>query len=317
MVSVVIPLYNRTVLITETLEALSPEKHKEVEIEIIVIDDGSSDGGAELIAEEYPWVRLLSQENHGAPTARNYGLREAKGEYILYLDSDDLIEENFFFDKVRAFENSKEVIGVYGPFDYFDSDAKTIIPRRSAYPIIPTAHSEEHIKNLLRGWFIPCNAFLWRKDALIEIGGQKEDLIINQDVDLTFRALLKGKIMGIDSPKALIRQHTSERVGILNSESKLKAMLKLRVDFMKALTLNNINNNSFNKALGRYLFNLWAANRKSFPKIASDCLAFSKKLYPDLKLQGGRPLQIVNSFLGAERTIMLKDKINKIVNRNN
>ncbi|MEQ8924675.1 MAG: glycosyltransferase [Fulvivirga sp.] len=316
-VSVIIPVYNRVGLIVETLKSLVSNKHQEIELEVIVIDDGSTDGGAELLAKEYPWIRLFSQENQGAPTARNYGLHKAKGEYILYLDSDDLIEENFFFKKIRAFENNRGVIGVYGPFDYFDADTKTIIPRHSVYPTIPTPHSEEHIKNLLGGWFIPCNAFLWRKDALMTIGGQREELIINQDVDLTFRALLKGKIVGVDAPKALIRQHKSERVGVLNSETKLKAMLELRLAFMETLTLNGINNNSFKQATGRYLFNLWTANRKEYPKIAAECLAYSKELYPNLKLQGGRFLQILDNLLGAERTIVLKDRINKLVYRNN
>jgi glycosyltransferase involved in cell wall biosynthesis len=312
LVSIIIPLYDRASLITQTLDTLISEKHNGVEIEVIIIDDGSTDGGAELIAKEYPWVRLLSQKNQGAPTARNYGLREAKGEYILYLDSDDLIEENFFAGKVNVLENNKEAVGVYGPFEYFDSESKAILPRHRPYPIIEKANADEHLKNFLGGWFIPCNAFLWRKDVLVEIGGQREDLIINQDVDLTFRALLRGDVIGANVPKALIRQHASDRVGILNSESKLKAILDLRASFLQELTLKGINNNSFNQALGRYLFNLWAQFRKTYPEEAKKCLMFSREIYPDLHLKGGALLRILSGVLGPVRATHLKSWIKEI-----
>ena len=86
-ISVVIPTYNRAELLPRALasvnaQTLSPD-------EVIVVDDGSTDGSRELIATRHPECRYLRQENRGVSAARNLGIREARGEWIALLDSDD------------------------------------------------------------------------------------------------------------------------------------------------------------------------------------------------------------------------------------
>ena len=85
--SVVIPTYNRLSLLRETLESLSSQR-KAVD-EIIVVDDGSTDGTVECLQNEYPEVRVFKQENLGPGAARNHGVLHARGDYIAFLDSDD------------------------------------------------------------------------------------------------------------------------------------------------------------------------------------------------------------------------------------
>lgn len=89
MISVVIPLYNKAQHIAETLssvlaQSVSPR-------EIIVIDDGSTDGGAHVVRQfETAGVRLITQTNQGVSAARNRGLEEAAGDYVAFIDADDL-----------------------------------------------------------------------------------------------------------------------------------------------------------------------------------------------------------------------------------
>lgn len=107
-VTVVVPAYNAEQYIEQTLDSLAAQTLQDVEA--LVVDDGSTDGTAALTAQyalTHPFVRLLRQENGGVSAARNHGLREAAGEYILFLDSDDTLTP----DSLRAFVEALEDTG--------------------------------------------------------------------------------------------------------------------------------------------------------------------------------------------------------------
>jgi GT2 family glycosyltransferase len=90
-VSVVIPVYNRATLITRTIDCVLGQTY--AHCHVIVVDDGSTDGTPEVVTARYagnPRVRLLRQENRGVSAARNAGLAVATGDYIAFLDSDDV-----------------------------------------------------------------------------------------------------------------------------------------------------------------------------------------------------------------------------------
>ncbi len=86
--SIIIPAYNAESYLPQCLDSILAQKHQGCEV--IVVDDGSTDSTAALL-ERYPDVKVVHQENHGMSTARNRGLDEARGEYILFVDSDDLL----------------------------------------------------------------------------------------------------------------------------------------------------------------------------------------------------------------------------------
>ena len=86
-VSVIIPTYNRKNLLKRALHSVSNQTF--VPQEIIVVDDGSSDGTKDWVLETFPYVRYIYQDNSGVSSARNAGIKEAKGSWIAFLDSDD------------------------------------------------------------------------------------------------------------------------------------------------------------------------------------------------------------------------------------
>lgn len=94
-VSVIIPLFNRKHLIGYTLDSLKPEHHEGVQIQVIVVDDGSTDGAYEFVKENYSWVSLYRNPKKGAPSARNFGLFNSTAPFVHFLDSDDLVEKIF------------------------------------------------------------------------------------------------------------------------------------------------------------------------------------------------------------------------------
>ncbi|MCZ7525077.1 MAG: glycosyltransferase family 2 protein [Acidimicrobiia bacterium] len=101
-ISVVIPTHDRAALVTRAVTcALSQERPPD---EVVVVDDGSTDGTAELLADFGPELRYVRQEHEGAAAARNRGVQEATGDWIAFLDSDDV----WLPDHLRAVEAALE-----------------------------------------------------------------------------------------------------------------------------------------------------------------------------------------------------------------
>lgn len=317
-VSIIIPLYNREEFISDTLESVQINSHRDFELEVIVVDDGSSDQGPEIISKKYPWVTLIKQANSGAPTARNLGLNSANGEYILFLDSDDIITADFFIEKIRILDSNREIAAAYGPSEHFKIDEKgkqVILHRHSPYPIIEKPNYEQHLQNLLGGWYIFSHAILWRKSILLDqLKGYDKSLIINQDVDLLYRCLVAKKtIVGVNSPTALYRDHESNgRIGSIgNNRHKLLTILKLRKEFVTKLSEADLLTKTNKEVLGKFCFQYWVNYRKEVPDIAEMFYELSKELNPTHTLNGGLVLRLICKLVGARRTILLKSIISK------
>lgn len=91
--SVIVPIYNTETYLDKCLDSVIGQSYDDYEV--VCVDDGSTDGSADILqryAAQEPRIRIIRQENHGIGSARNTGLRAAKGDYILFLDSDDWLE---------------------------------------------------------------------------------------------------------------------------------------------------------------------------------------------------------------------------------
>jgi glycosyltransferase involved in cell wall biosynthesis len=314
MISVIIPLYNRAHLISYTLQSLAEENHPDVNLEIIVVDDGSADGGPELVRNNFSSVKLIMNEiNLGAAVSRNIGTQYANGDFVHFLDSDDIVEKGFYLRKINSLYANKKLSGVYGPWDYFKSEHnfrdENIQPRKKPYPLYDSFKNKIIITNILSGWFIHPAAIIWRISSVKEIGGYNADLIVNQDVDFLFRMILNNEIVGIESPRALIRIHKGERVGQIRSENKLVQILNLRIQFIETLEGLKMLTPDHKKAVAQYTFDLWQTYRKSYPQISKKLLDFSKKNNPFLRLRGTWPLRLLGYLVGAANAIRIKDLI--------
>lgn len=97
MISIIVPVYNVELYIHQCIDSIISQTYRD--IEILLIDDGSTDKCGN-ICDEYaridPRIRVFHTQNKGLSAARNLGLREAKGDYIGFVDSDDWIEPNMF-----------------------------------------------------------------------------------------------------------------------------------------------------------------------------------------------------------------------------
>ena len=128
LVSVIIPTYNRAGLIGEAIESVRAQTYRP--IEIIIADDGSTDDTEAVVgrfaesAGEGLNVRYVRQENQGAPAARNRGLLESRGEFIQFLDSDDLLHPDKLSAQVTAMRQEPEADYVFSGWEQVDGKGK-------------------------------------------------------------------------------------------------------------------------------------------------------------------------------------------------
>ena len=102
-VSVVVPTYNRAHLINRALQSVVSQTY--VPLDLIVVEDGSSDDTCERVGIEYPQATLLSQSNRGGSAARNRGVSVAQGDWVAFLDSDDVWCESKIEQQLKALAN--------------------------------------------------------------------------------------------------------------------------------------------------------------------------------------------------------------------
>ncbi|MDI1325080.1 MAG: glycosyltransferase family A protein [Algoriphagus sp.] len=127
LISIVIPCFNQAKYLEETVKSALSSKYQPKEI--IIVNDGSTDSSIEIakgLEESHPEILLINQENSGVSRARNNGISHAKGKYILPLDGDDLISENYVPDAIQILENQSEVKVVYCEAVKFDEKGQKI-----------------------------------------------------------------------------------------------------------------------------------------------------------------------------------------------
>ena len=172
-VSVIIPVYNGEAFLAEAVESVQRQAYQP--LELIIVDDVSTDGTAEVAANLPGHVRYVCQPNHGAPAARNKGLKMARGNVIAFLDADDLWHENkLALQLARLASNpSAEVIVGYSQL------------------LVPTA-SESKLSKFERfgePWlFLNLASAVFRKSVFEKVGLFDQELSQTDDLDWFMRA---------------------------------------------------------------------------------------------------------------------------------
>ena len=133
MFSVVIPLYNKEALIEQTVERVLLQTYQD--FEVIVVDDGSTDKGVEVVKEfDDKRIRIIQQENQGVSAARNKGIEESQGEYIAFLDADDKWETDYLETQhclIKKYPKCSVYATNYKFINEFGENKSSIIRRRT------------------------------------------------------------------------------------------------------------------------------------------------------------------------------------------
>ncbi len=189
-VSVLIPAYNEQSVIVDTVRAALASGYPK--LEVIVVDDGSTDRTAELVRREFgrdPRVRLLLQSNHGKPSALNHGLAEVTGEIVVSIDADTMVDAEAIPRLVRHFADPR-VGAVAGNVKVMNRISW--ITRWQALEYITSQNLEKRAFDLLNCIpVVPGAAGAWRTEILREHGGFSGDTVA-EDTDLTLTIRRNG-----------------------------------------------------------------------------------------------------------------------------
>ena len=193
--SIIITCYNREKLISRCIRSALHQKNiNRYEYEIIVVDDFSADRSLEKIDEFYSLIRIIkNKKNYGLAFSRNVGLKKAKGKYVVMLDSDDFLAENFLFISGLFLESNTWDAAAT---DYFKVSLK----------------GEKIKKESAKKNPIACG-ILFRKKCLESIKFYNQKLRLHEEVDLMKRFLKKFKLGFINLPLYRYTKHRKSLTG--------------------------------------------------------------------------------------------------------
>jgi glycosyltransferase involved in cell wall biosynthesis len=199
-VSICIPTYNRKGLLKETLESIFMQTYKDYEV--VIVDDGSTDDTEQMIKDTgYP-VRYYWQENAGDAAARNKLIKLAYGQYISFLDSDDLLPPDAVERMVGVVSKEPGDVIVYGPYVTIDQDGSVRKRKRKKL------HSGYITQNLFENILVHSCGSMFPKKVLEEAGCFNEALPVCADYDLWLRLSQKYRFIAINKPLFKRRRHS-------------------------------------------------------------------------------------------------------------
>ncbi len=230
VISVVIPVYNRKELLEEALQSVEDQTWKDYEC--IVVDDGSDDGTCELMSR-YPGIRYIRQDHTGMPGApRNRGVTEAGGEWIAFLDSDDLWlprkleRQTAVLDEMTAAGMSSPLIHTR---EIWDRGGRTVSQRKQKH-----ARDGDLFADSLKKCIIGPSTVLIHRETFLETGGFNEELEIAEDYELWLRITDRYPVRYIDEPLVV------KRAGIWDQLSEKYGMIEIfRIEALEQLVYSH------------------------------------------------------------------------------
>jgi glycosyltransferase involved in cell wall biosynthesis len=211
-VSVIIPTYNYCHFLGEAIQSVLEQTFSD--FELIVVDDGSTDNTKEVVDSfGDSRIRYIYQENRGVSAARNTGIKVSSGEYVAFLDSDDMwLPENLEL-KVKVLDSRSDVALICSDAYVFNDDTSDILGRlwhdkKSADRVNLQRVSKQPLKEMLsRGGFIAPQLTVVRREVFTEVGYFDESLYVGEDWDMFIRIFLRFPIEVLDKPLVRMRKH--------------------------------------------------------------------------------------------------------------
>jgi glycosyltransferase involved in cell wall biosynthesis len=223
LISIVIPVYNAKRWLSETLRSVCAQNVQRSQVDLIVVDDGSTDGSDEIARRELEHsglsFQIVRQENGGASRARNLGWRKSSASWIQFLDADDLLAADKILAQARACEELPLSVAVVY------SDWQCLLPGAGAFdepePIRRPCITGDVVANLLLDSnFIHTGSCLVRRCWLEAVSGFDETLEVIEDVNLLLRLAMAGgtfQYVSSEQPAFFYRKH---RAGSLSTRSR-------------------------------------------------------------------------------------------------
>jgi len=314
-VSILIPLYNSEAYIAETIDSCLNQTYKN--IEIIIVDDGSSDNSlniAQTYSHQYSNITVETQKNSGAPVARNKAYVLSTGDYIQYIDADDLLHPDKIRLQIDILENLDTRALVFGRWGTFKKNIENVV-----WKDLPVNKDYDDPKQfLIELWESGMAAIthLWLVPRVLveESDGWNENLTKNQDGEFFARIVYKStKIVFVKNSIGYYRKDNTNSISSQISKKALESTLKSFETYME-LMKNDLNDRSVCNSLAlvysRFLYKI--------PPHYNGMILETKSILKSLGYN--KPIntmktsdRILSYFIGTHNVLQFKKIIQKIL----
>jgi len=223
-IAVVVPCFNAERYLAAALESIICQSLPPAEI--LVVDDGSSDGSCQVAERYAPRVRCVSRQNGGVSSARNVGISLTSAKYLLFLDADDLLLPDALETLALTLAAKPEAGVAFGFFEPFEEQTGKVLPpppyisqQVEKVPHVPLPgggwlFTENLFSPLLRGSFIPMGGTMVRRCVFEEVGSFDEEFRVGEDRDLWLRATVAFPFVCVKRVVMRRRLHDTNLTGI-------------------------------------------------------------------------------------------------------
>lgn len=241
LVSILVPLYNSEKYIAETIENCLNQSYEN--IEIIIVNDGSTDNSLQIAREyeeKHDKIKVFTQENLGAPAARNKAFERSSGDYIQYLDADDLLHKDKISSQMQRIEkeNDNDATFVFGRYtEFYPNDN---IENLELYDFSFNKDYEDYkvflIDFLISQKSLVCMTWLIPRNIMEVAGPWREDLTKNQDSDFLARIVSKSeKFIYVKDSISYYRRGLNNSISMRRDKEAYSSYLKSCNSYYKVL----------------------------------------------------------------------------------
>ena len=242
-ISVVIPSYNRKDFLKRSIDSAINQTKKP--LEIIVVDDGSTDGTETMIKSDYDFVKFIKQKNKGVSAARNIGIKVSIGEWICFLDSDDEWKKDKLEKQINAMKSNPG-------YKFFHSNETWI---KNGLRINQKKKHKKYGGDIFDKCLDMCrispSSVMIDKTVFDEVGNFNEDLVVCEDYELWLRICDKYRVFFIDEP--LIIKYGGHQGQLSYS---IESIENHRIKALEYLILENLNRKNKRHAIQMLLSKL-------------------------------------------------------------
>ena len=309
LVSILIPCYNSEQWIAKSLKSVLSQTW--MSKEVIVVDDGSTDNSLSIAKQfEAGNVKVIIQENRGASAARNRALKEAQGDFIQYLDADDLLAPNKIECQINLLEqwgNDYLIAGKWGRF--YNSILETNFVEESVWNDMPPV--EWLVCSWEGGGMMPLHSWLISRDIASQAGDWNENLSLNDDGEYFCRVLLASQgVKYCAGAKCYYRSGLPNSLSGLRSHQAVESLL-LSLEICSNYLIEKENSLKTRHACATSFQRFIYSNYPYFPDLVSK--AEEKVAFfggSDLKISGGKGFSFISDIIGWKLAKRLQIAIN-------
>ena len=316
-VSILIPLYNSEKYIAETIDSCLNQTYSN--IEIIIVDDGSADRSLKLAKDyekKHKNIIVDSQKNSGAPRARNRAFELSTGEYIQYLDADDILDSQKISTQVTILEEAKEKSVTFSRWGSFYKNISSVV-----WKDLPVNKNYDDSKQFLldlweSGMATLTVAWLLPRNLVEESEGWDEQLAVNQDGEFFARIVFaSSSVCFANKSLSYYRTDNSESISKKVTTKALQARLGSFETYIK-LMQDDLDNQKVRRSLAlvysRYIYNISLSNKKLIKEAQQkiEFLGFKEPIMPFSKYE-----QLLSYIFGIYGTIRIRQIAKKVIGR--